>query len=187
MNKSEIRKKIFKLKKKNFSKNFRIEFKDLSKILKKEKNLNKTVGGYYPYNFEIDILNILNKFEKLNYIISLPKIKKNSKMDFFQWSAKDPLVINKYGIPEPISQKIIYPNILLVPLVAFDKNLSRVGYGGGFYDRYIKRIRKNKKIITIGLAYSFQKVKKIITNKYDVKLDYIITEKNNYHENIISR
>ena len=98
-------------------------------------------------------------------------------MDFFKWSTNDPLKINKYGIPEPISQKIRHPNILLIPLIAFDKDLNRVGYGGGFYDRYISRIRKNKRILKIGIAYSFQKVKKIVTNKYDIKLDYIITEK----------
>ena len=66
-------------------------------------------------------------------------------MDFFHWSMRHPLLINKYGIPEPISNKIKYPNILLVPLVAFDKHLNRVGYGGGFYDRYIKKIKKKKK------------------------------------------
>ena len=53
-------------------------------------------------------------------------------MDFFQWSVKDPLIINDYGIPEPTSNKIIYPDILLVPLVAFDQNFNRLGYGGGF-------------------------------------------------------
>ena len=73
--------------------------------------------------------------------------------------------------------KIIYPNVLLVPLVAFDRDLNRIGYGGGFYDRYIYKIKKNKKIITIGLAYSFQKVKKIPVKKYDFKLDYIVTNK----------
>ena len=62
-------------------------------------------------------------------------------MDFFYWSTKDPLKINKYGIPEPISNKVKYPDILLVPLVAYDKNLNRIGYGGGFYDRYIKKIK----------------------------------------------
>ena len=64
-----------------------------------------------------------------------------------------------------------------MPLVAFDKNFNRIGYGGGFYDRYIKKIKKRKKIIiTIGLAYSFQKVKKLPINKYDIKLDFIVTE-----------
>ena len=100
-------------------------------------------------------------------------------MDFFPWSTKDPLSINKYGIPEPTTDKVIYPSILLVPLVAFDKDLNRIGYGGGFYDRYIKKIKKNKKIVTIGLAFSFQEVKKIPIKKYDIKLDFIITNKKN--------
>ena len=82
-------------------------------------------------------------------------------MDFFTWSLQDPLMINKLGIPEPISNKVEYPNILLIPLVAYDESLNRLGYGGGYYDRYIQKYKKNKKIITIGLAYSFQKVKKI--------------------------
>ena len=96
-------------------------------------------------------------------------------MDFFQWSSKEPLSINKYGIPEPTSDKVIYPDILLVPIVAFDKNFNRIGYGGGFYDRYIKRIKKYKNIFTIGLAYSFQKVKKIQINNNDMKLNFIVT------------
>ena len=70
-----------------------------------------------------------------------------------------------------------YPDVLLVPLVAFDKNFNRIGYGGGFYDRYIKKAKKRKKVLTIGFAYSFQKVKKIPTNKYDIRLDFIITNK----------
>ena len=68
-------------------------------------------------------------------------------MNFYHWSLKDPLIVNEYGIPEPIKKKIVYPNILLVPLVAFDKNLNRIGYGGGFYDRYIKKISKIKKFL----------------------------------------
>ena len=90
---------------------------------------------------------------------------------------KDPLAVNKFGIPEPISKMVKYPDVLLVPLVAFDNDYNRVGYGGGFYDRYIKKIRKRKKVITIGFAYTFQKVNKIPINKYDIKLDFIITNK----------
>ena len=177
MNKSEIRKKILKTRKQYYSSNLKINLKDLLNILKKSKISKKIVGGYYPYNYEIDTLEILKKLEKLKFEISLPKIKKNSQMNFFLWSTKDPLTINEYGIPEPISNKIIQPCILLVPMVAFDKNLNRIGYGGGFYDRYIKKIKKNKKIITIGLAYSFQKVEKVKINKHDIKLDFIITDK----------
>ena len=177
MNKSKIRKNILEVRKKNNSKNLNINFQYILKVLQKKRIEGKTLGGYYPYNYEVNAIEILKKFEKLNYLITLPKIKKNFQMDFFQWSSKDPLTINKYGIPEPTSKKIIYPNILLVPLLAFDKYFNRIGYGGGYYDRYIKKIKTKKNILTIGLAYSFQKVKEIPVNKYDKKLDYIITEK----------
>ena len=179
MLKSQLRKKILNIRKKKYPKYEEINFNNIIKILKKEKINNQIIGGYYPYNYEVNAIKILEKFEKLNCLVTLPKIKKNSQMDFFYWSTKDPLSINKYGIPEPTSNKINYPNILLVPLVAFDKHLNRVGYGGGFYDRYISKLKKKKKIITIGLAYSFQKVKKIPINKYDIKLDFVITEKKN--------
>jgi 5-formyltetrahydrofolate cyclo-ligase len=179
VNKSAIRKKILKIRKQNNFKNLDINFKYILKILKKNKKIGKIVGGYYPYNYEVDVIKILEKFEKQNYKISLPKIKKNYQMDFFDWSTKDPLNINKHGIPEPTSSQTKYPDILLVPLVAYDKNLNRIGYGGGFYDRYITKIKKKKNFITIGLAYSFQEVKKIPINEYDIKLDFIITEKHN--------
>ena len=177
MNKSQIRKKILKIRKKKTIKNFVLNFSLILNILKKKNISGKIIGGYYPYNHEVDILQILEKFEQKNFIITLPKIMKNLQMNFFQWSTNDPLAINKFGIPEPISKKVKFPDILLVPLVAFDKNFNRVGYGGGFYDRYIEKIRKRKKVLTIGFAYSFQKVKKIPTNNYDIKLDFIITNK----------
>ena len=179
MNKSEIRKKILRIRKKKNCGDIVIDFKNILKILKKNKIKGKIIGGYYPYNYEVDAIKILEKFETLNYKVSLPKIKKNSQMDFFYWSRKDSLIINKYGIPEPSSNKVVYPNILLVPLVAFDKNFNRIGYGGGFYDRYINKIKMIKKIVTIGLAYSFQKVKEIPVNEHDIKLDFIVTNEKN--------
>tara|TARA_B100001175_G_scaffold284792_1_gene265438 strand:+ start:770 stop:1309 length:540 start_codon:yes stop_codon:yes gene_type:complete len=179
VNKSEIRKKIIRIRKKKNCEEKVIDFKNILKILKKNKIKGKIIGGYYPYNYEVDAIKILEKFETLNYKVSLPKIKKNSQMDFFYWSRKDSLIINKYGIPEPSSNKVVYPNILLVPLVAFDKNFNRIGYGGGFYDRYINKIKMIKKIVTIGLAYSFQKVKEIPVNEHDIKLDFIVTNEKN--------
>ena len=87
------------------------------------------------------------------------------------------MLINKYGIPEPVKANRVHPDILFVPLVAFDKELNRLGYGGGFYDRYIQKISKIKKVVKVGLAFSFQKLKNIPVNKHDKKLDMIITEK----------
>ena len=175
MLKSKLRKKILKIRKKNNKKNIQINFSQILRILKKEKINKKTIGGYYPVNFEIDDLKILKDLEKKKFIISLPVVKKNFKMDFYKWSFSDPLKINRYGIPEPETKDLVYPDIILVPLVAFDKNLNRLGYGGGYYDRLIEKLSKKKKIIKIGLALSVQKIEKVPINKYDQKLDFIIT------------
>ena len=75
------------------------------------------------------------------------------------------------------AKNIVYPDVLLIPLVAFDKNLNRLGYGGGYYDRLIEKLSKKKNIIKIGLAFSFQEIDKVPTNMYDQKLDYIVTNK----------
>jgi 5-formyltetrahydrofolate cyclo-ligase len=175
--KSKKRGEILKLRKNNTNKNLKIDPDKFFSFLKTKKYNFKNLGGYYPFNYEIDDLEILELFEKKNYNVSLPIIKKNNQMDFFKWSNNDPLKINKYGIPEPVSSKIFYPDILFVPLVGFDTDLNRLGYGGGFYDRYIDKIEKIKKVIKIGLAFSYQKLKRVPTNLYDKKLDLIITEK----------
>tara|TARA_B110000037_G_scaffold170055_1_gene192759 strand:- start:214 stop:654 length:441 start_codon:yes stop_codon:yes gene_type:complete len=144
--KSKLRKKILKIREKNNKENIKIDFNQIVKILKKEKINKKIIGGYYPVNFEVDDLELLKNFEKKKFNISLPVIKKNFQMDFYRWSFSDLLKINKYGIPEPEKKKIVYPDILLIPLVAFDKNLNRLGYGGGYYDRLIEKISKKKKL-----------------------------------------
>ena len=177
MLKSKLRKKILKVREKINKKNIQINFNHLIKILKIEKTNKKIIGGYYPVNFEIDDLALLKKFEKNRFVISLPIIRKNFQMDFYKWTFFDPLKINKYGIPEPVIKNIVYPDILLIPLVAFDKNLNRLGYGGGYYDRLIQKLSKKKKIIKIGLALSIQEIHKVPINAYDQKLDYIVTNK----------
>ena len=177
MLKSKLRDKIIKIRKRVNKKNIKIDFTQLIQILKKEKINKKIIGGYYPINFEIDDLVLLRKFEKNKFKISLPVIKKNFQMDFYKWTFSSPLKVNKYGIPEPEIKSIVYPDILLIPLVAFDKNLNRLGYGGGYYDRLIERLSKKKKIIKIGLAFSIQKVDKVPINVYDKKLDYVVTNK----------
>ena len=167
MSKSKLRKKILKIRKKINKENIQINFDKIKKIFEKKNITKGVIGGYYPVNFEVDDLGLLKILEKKNFNISLPVIKKNFQMDFYRWSFSDPLKINKYGIPEPEAKSIIYPDILLIPLVAFDKNLNRLGYGGGYYDRLIKKLSKKKTIIKIGLAFSIQEIDKVPINVYD--------------------
>ena len=144
MLKSKLRKKVLKIRKIAYKNNLKIDFNKVFSLIKKNNLNKKSIGGYFPVNYEVDDLEILNKFSKKNYEISLPVIKKNFQMDFYKWSFSDPMKINQYGIPEPNPKKIIYPDIILVPLVAFDNNLNRLGYGGGYYDRVIEKLSRKK-------------------------------------------
>ena len=176
MSKKDLRKKLINLRKTNFKKQH-ITFIQFKKILNKLNLKNKTnIGGYYPVNSEIGCLDILKKLEKDNFKISLPVIKTKNSMNFFEWSFKDSLKVSNLGIPEPLTMKKVYPDVLIVPLVGFDKYKFRLGYGGGFYDRYISKVIKIKKMITIGFAFSFQETLKIPTNEFDQKLDIILTD-----------
>ncbi len=176
--KKNLRKQLLKKRKKNYLELNSSHISNIFQIIKKKYKNIKVIGGYIPINFEYDCLSLLKFFESKNYTIGLPVIKKNFKMDFYKHSFKDPLKINKLGIPEPyIYSKKIIPDMIFVPLVGYDNNLNRLGYGGGFYDRYFEKNLKLKKIYKIGLAFSFQKIKKLSVNKFDKKLDRIITEK----------
>jgi 5-formyltetrahydrofolate cyclo-ligase len=175
--KSKIRKKILEIRKKKNNKNIKFSFLKIFKEIKKNISKKKIIGGYYPVNFEIDILEFLEKLEIKGLQLCLPVVKKNNEMDYYIWSTKNLLKLNKYGIPEPEQIKKVFPDIILVPLVAFDSRLYRIGYGGGYYDRYIKKLSNKKNLLKIGIAHSCQKINRVPTNKYDKKLDIIITEK----------
>ena len=99
-------------------------------------------------------------------------------MNFVEWKYLDPLRVNYFGMLDPcLQEKFLIPDFMLVPLVAFDSLNNRLGYGKGFYDRYLSKFLKNKKTTTIGIAFSFQKYNKLPVSKSDIKLDYILTEK----------
>jgi 5-formyltetrahydrofolate cyclo-ligase len=177
VSKEILRNKLINLRRNNYI-DQGINFTQLSRILKKFDPKKKiTIGFYFPINSEIECFKVLRKLEKEKFKISLPVTKKNRKMDFYQWSSKDILKISKIGIPEPDNKNKIIPDVLIVPLVGFDKNKYRLGYGGGYYDRYIKKTLKFKKILTVGFAFSFQEITKVPINEFDQKLDIILTNK----------
>ena len=102
-------------------------------------------------------------------------------MNFFPWKKNEVLLVNKFGLLEPIKFISKIPDIILIPALAFDENKYRLGYGKGFYDRYLnKYLKKFKNILTVGVAFSFQKYHKLPIDKNDVKLNYILTEKGIY-------
>jgi 5-formyltetrahydrofolate cyclo-ligase len=177
--KSLLRKKLL-LKRKNFyDEKIIFPFNKIINLLnKKFKNKKQTIAGYYPINFEVNVLNFLLKLNSKRIQTCLPIIQKNHKMKFVKWQPDESLYLDNYGIPEPKrNNKRLYPDIILVPLVGYDYKLNRLGYGAGFYDRALKKLSLNKKIITIGIGFSFQKTSRIPINKNDFALDFILNEK----------
>ena len=179
--KDQLRKKFFALRQKKY---FNISNKKLLKLINFIKKKNKFkknifIALYYPSNYEFDIFKIISSFKNSKPIFLLPKILDNNSMEFVEWNNRDVLAVNKFGIPEPLDNKKSYlPDIVLVPLLAFDFRKNRLGYGKGFYDRYLRKVTKsNKKIETIGIAFSFQEYKKVPTSNFDFKLNNIFTEK----------
>ncbi|MDP6440724.1 MAG: 5-formyltetrahydrofolate cyclo-ligase [Pelagibacteraceae bacterium] len=180
VNKSFLRLKFIKKRRKLYSTNFFFSFDDIFFLIKKNFSKKKpSIAGYYPSNFEVNILDLLSRACKKNFKVGLPVIKKDYKIDFKYWIPNEPLYVNNYGILEPKKQNITFkPDIILVPLVAFDRNLNRIGYGKGYYDRALKYLASKKKILTIGMAFSFQEASIIPTNQYDYNLDCILTNRN---------
>ncbi len=180
VDKSSLRLKSIKKRRKLDSTKFFFSFDKNFFLIKKNFSKKKpSIAGYYPSNFEVNILDLLSQVSKKNFKVGLPVIKKGYKIDFKHWIPSEPLYVNKYGILEPQKQNITFkPDIILVPLVAFDRNLNRIGYGKGYYDRALKQLASNKKILTIGMAFSFQEVSIIPTYQYDYNLDCILTDRN---------
>ena len=180
--KNLVRKKYYFLRKKKYyeiSKDFFTPFIDLIKLKFKKKKFK--IALYYPASFEINVLRLLDFNYISNQNILLPIIEESNSMNFFPWKRNEVLQVNKFGMLEPIKSKLIVPEVMLVPLLVFDNDKYRLGYGKGFYDRYLnKYLRKFKNILTIGVAFSFQKYHKLPINNKDVKLNYILTEKGIY-------
>ena len=178
--KSKLRKKYLKIRKENY---FEIDKKFFSPLLKLiKKNIKKKsiiIALYYPSNFELNVLKVLELKYFSHQTILLPVAEKNNFMNFYQWKKNDVLTINEFGMLEPIKTEAKTPDIIILPLLAFDKDKYRLGYGKGYYDRYLNKYIKQykKNTMTVGVAFSFQKHNKLPINKNDVKMDFILTEK----------
>jgi len=180
--KSKLRKKYLKIRKKNYFEIDKKFFSPLYKLIKKNiKKKSIIIALYYPSNFELNILKVLELKYFSDQKILLPVAEKNNLMNFYQWKKYDVLTVNKFGMLEPVKAEAKIPNVIIVPLLAFDKDKFRLGYGKGYYDRYLsKYLKKYKDIMTVGVAFSFQKHNKLPINKNDIKLDFILTDKGIY-------
>ncbi len=180
--KIKLRKKYLNLRKEKYYDVDKKFFYPLLKLIRKKiKKKSIRIALYYPSNFELNILKVLELKYFFIQEILLPVLEKNNLMNFHPWKKNEALLTNEFGLLEPVKTKAKIPDVILIPLLAFDKEKFRLGYGKGYYDRYLnKYIKSYKNILTVGVAFSFQKYHKLPVNQNDVKLNFILTEKGIY-------
>ena len=143
----------------------------------------KIIASFISFKSEIST-QFLNEFLLNNgKILCLPVIKNNSEtLNFIEYNLKTKLVSGKFGIMQPSDlSKEFLPEIILTPCLAFDENGFRLGYGGGYYDKTFSYLKKIKhKFISIAVAFDDQRIDELVHDKYDQKIDYILTEKKLY-------
>jgi len=136
------------------------------------------VSGYSPIRSEIDPVPLMRKFAERGAQLALPAVMARGKsLAFRAWSPSDRLMLGPLGIlePSPAAAELI-PDIMLVPLAAFDRLGHRIGYGAGHYDFTLAHLRKVKPITAIGLAFAAQEIEAVPALSHDVALDYVLTE-----------
>ena len=173
-----IRDKIFNNKPSHFALSLFNEF--FEKINFQEINI---VSSFISINSEINTRELNNLIFIKNKILCLPVIeKKNSHLIFKQFKSEENFVKGHMNISEPQNNnKILNPELIFVPCLAFDHKGNRLGYGGGYYDRTFADFKKiNHNFISIGFAYEEQRASKVYTDTFDYKLNYILTEKHLY-------
>lgn len=153
-----------------------LETKIINNVLNNKKVLEANdILIYVSLDMEVDTKALINKLWKLNKNIYVPKVE-GRIINFYKINSFDDLVIGSFGVLEPITN-IIYKDdnnsCCIIPGLLFDKNNNRLGYGKGYYDKFLE----NRHIYKIGICFSTFLVDNLVTDKYDIKMDEVITER----------
>ncbi|NLJ95995.1 MAG: 5-formyltetrahydrofolate cyclo-ligase [Clostridiales bacterium] len=192
MTKSEIR-NLMKRKRNKLPKDIRSQYDNriLSKILDlKEYRECELIFTYLSFGSEVDTRSIIDEALKSNKKVYLPRVE-GSHMNFYEINDLSGLVRSKFGILEPdvdsdkryekpLLQEDLYKRkVMLLPGLAFDQQGYRIGYGAGYYDKYLGKF-EDSDFFKIGLAYDFQILNHITTNLYDISADMVVTPEKIY-------
>ena len=136
------------------------------------------ISGYSPIRSEIDPTPLMLKLADEGVRLALPCVTARGQSLIFRiWHPSDRLMLGPLGIPEPSPAAAeVIPDIMLVPLAAFDRFGHRIGYGAGHYDFTFAHLRKAKHIVGVGLAFAAQEIEAIPALSHDIALDYVLTE-----------
>lgn len=136
------------------------------------------VAGYMPIGSEIDPRLLMLRLAAAGAVLCLPDaVAEETPLEFRRWAPDDLLDTGRFGISVPARDaEILDPDLVLVPMLAFDRQGRRLGYGGGYYDRSLARLRAAREVLAVGLAFSGQVRDDLPAGPHDVRLDWIVTE-----------
>ena len=162
------------------------EVSNLSNTILKNADLElslsaiKTLGSYFSSNNEVDLEALTEMRLKRNLLTTFPRVEPNHSMSLIAPKDFQKLNKNKFEIFEPSDGDEINPidhEIIIIPTVGVDQNGYRLGYGGGYYDRFLESVtQKNKRPLLVGLIYDFQFIDDSINELHDIKLDIVFSE-----------
>jgi 5-formyltetrahydrofolate cyclo-ligase len=137
-----------------------------------------TVSAYAVIGDEADPAPLLHALRAQGHALALPRVTGRGKpLDFHRYDAGQALVPGGFGLSEPARDwPLVEPDILVVPLLAFDASGYRVGYGAGFYDRTLARLRAARDVLAVGFAFAAQEFETVPHDEKDQRLDWIVTE-----------
>jgi 5-formyltetrahydrofolate cyclo-ligase len=137
------------------------------------------VSGYWPMGDEADPRALMIALAARGHALALPRVAvKDTPLVFHRWREGEALFTHRFGMSEPhVDREIASPDVLLVPLLAFDADGYRLGYGGGFYDRTLEMLRAKHKVRAIGIAFAGQEMGSLPHESHDQPLDAVLTEK----------
>ena len=138
---------------------------------------NSRIAGYWPIDSEIDVLPLLGRLHQLRYDLCLPVVvDRRRTLSFRSWRPSDPLEAAAFGTRVPLEgSSEVVPQMLIVPVIAFDNHGYRLGYGGGYYDCTLSALASAGSV-SVGVAFEDQYIEKVPTEPHDMALDWIITE-----------
>ena len=174
IDKNSIRKQMKIIRRKNYSLDETAPWKAAKNFFFYLKEDIKSIGLYWPIMYELDTRPLIKLLLEKKIDIYLPSVVSN-KLKFFQWKLNDILTYNHLKFYEPEQNFVLKnPDLILVPMIAFDKKGFRLGHGKGFYDKFFE---KNKNLFYLGYGFEFQEVDYLPTEHFDMKCNTIITDK----------
>jgi 5-formyltetrahydrofolate cyclo-ligase len=139
----------------------------------------RVVAGTFPMRSELDPRPLMRRLETLGATLALPRTPRHGQpLTFHRWDSETQLVTSRFGVTAPAPETpVVIPDLVLVPLLAFDRTGARLGYGGGYYDVTLEALRSAGPVFALGLAFAAQELDHVPTEPHDVRLDAVLTER----------